>query len=136
MREKFRAHYIWSGNASESARDVGIPESTGRDIARAISQEESFIEARAALRERALGDLVAMRTRIAERACDRALSVGADEYPSGDGVHVIDKRPEWAKVLLDCEKNAHALAKMTSFEDSKPAVVNVTISGPGDGQGS
>lgn len=118
----FRAHYLYSGNASESAREVGIPESTGRDIAKRLGEDESFGADRRSLRVRALDELVAMRMRVAHRATGRALADG--EVGPGE----IDKRPDWARVVIEAERSAHNLAKLEVEErkpDTGPVVINV-----------
>ncbi len=131
---EFRAHYLLSANASESAREVGLPVSTGRDIAKRLQLDEGFAQDRRALRAQYLDELVCMRQDIARTARDRAKRDRADEYPTGEGVTVIDKRPEWAKVVLDAEKNAHNLAKIEQCqggsEGNKPAEVHITVTGP------
>jgi hypothetical protein len=110
---RFRAHYLYSGNASKSARECGLPMSTGRDLAQRISLESDFVEARRKLRAQALDELVAMRQRVCEVAADRF----EEELPvpenvgEGANVTIIDKRADYAKVVLDGEKNAHNLAR-------------------------
>lgn len=128
---EFRAHYLYSGNVSASARAVDIPIRTGHDIARKLRADSSFTKARQELRARALGDLVAMRMQIAEEAFNRFSGTDDIEYPErGDGnVTIIDKRGEYGRLVIDCEKNAHSLAKvelaadMSESEKSGPAVV-------------
>ena len=110
---KFRASYLYTRNASKSARDCEIPESTGRDLAKRLAEEKDFGEARRALRTRALDDLVAMRQRVCEVAAERFEEALDMPEVVGDGnVTVIDKRPDYAKVVLDGEKNAQHLAKI------------------------
>lgn len=130
VRARFRAEYLISGNASASARKVGIPESTGRDIAAELCEEPDFVEARRKLRTNALDELVAMRMQVARLALKRAKKPKADEYHFGEGGAVIDKRPDWAKLVLDAEKNAHALAKAETPQADKPTEVHITVSGP------
>lgn len=124
---EFRAHYLLSGNAAKSARKIGIPVRTGQEIATRLSCEAEFARERAELRARYLEELVAMRMQMARLAVTRASKKRADQYSFGEGGSVIDKRPEWAKVVLDAEKNAHALAKTEGDTGPKgptgPAVV-------------
>jgi hypothetical protein len=119
---EFRAHYLFSGNASESAKAVGIPERTGRDIAARLIEDSSFAEDRRRLRAIALDELVAMRMRIARGSLGRfedehggidVKTFGGDE---GATVSITDKRHEYGKLVLEAEKNAQHLAK---FEAEK-----------------
>lgn len=125
--DRFRAAYLYSGNASKAARDCEIPERTGRELAREISKQSDFAEARRDLRAQALEDLVAMRQRIAEEAAerfhDKTGGIDAREFGGQDKTVVVtDKRAEYARVVLDAEKNAHNLAKVDA--ENRP---------PGDG---
>lgn len=139
VRARFRAEYLISGNASASARKVGLPESTGRDLAQQLCEEPDFVEARRKLRANALEELVAMRMQVARLALKRARKKKADEYAFESGGAVIDKRPDWAKLVLDAEKNAHALAKVESADSGQgtPQQVEIHVHGPasvtGDG---
>jgi phage terminase small subunit len=118
---RFRAHYLYSGNAAESARAVGIPETTGRDLARRLSHEPDFALARRELRAQALEELIAMRSRVAQTALARfegdlpVPDVGADGM-----VTVIDKRADYGKLVLESEKNAHNLAKIEAEREGSP----------------
>lgn len=133
---EFRAHYLLSGNASESARTVGISESAGRELAVKLAQEPAFGEERRALRAQYLDECVAARMAIVRKAKDRATREDADQYPGpGGGVTVVDKRPDWANVVLNAEKNAHSLAKIESASQATdaPTEVHIMVSGPGSG---
>lgn len=132
VRAKFRAEYLISGNAAASAKRVGIPERTGRDLAQELCDDPEFTADRRKLRANALDELVAMRMEMARLAVKRAKKKSADEYHFGEGGTVIDKRPEWAKVVLDAEKNAHALAKVESGDggNSAPQQVEIHVHGP------
>lgn len=130
----FRAHYLYSGNASESGRELGINERTARDIARKLSAEPSFAEDRRALRANALEELVAMRKRVADLAYERFAGNGdlPEHIDEGANVTIIDKRPDYGKLVLEAEKNAHNLAKLENpGADSPPTEVHITVSGPG-----
>lgn len=106
VKEEFRAHYLYSGVASESARHVGIPERTGREFASELTGDPEFAAARRTLRAQALEEAVAMRRRVAEKALERF----EGEAPMGEGA--IDRRPDFGKLVLEAEKNAHNLAKI------------------------
>ena len=126
---EFRAHYLYSGNAAESARAVKLPESTGRDIARRLAEEPDFVEARRKLRAQYLDDLVAKRMRVADKALERF--EGELEVPIALGddamVTVIDRRADYGKLVLDAEKNAHNLAKLETGDDKSPGATEVHI---------
>ncbi len=130
---EFRAHYLLSGNAAKSARKVGIPVRTGQEIATRLSKDPTFAQERADLRARYLDELVAMRMQMARLAVTRASKKQADQYSFGEGGSVIDKRPEWAKVVLDAEKNAHALAKVDAPAEGagQRHEVEIRVIGPG-----
>ena len=118
VRAKFRAHYLISGNAYASARAIGLPEPTGADIARELKKDPSFIDSQRALHEDYLKELVNARMRIARKAEERALADEADVYNGPQGITVVDKRKDWADVVLSAEKNAHALAKVEAAPQS------------------
>jgi hypothetical protein len=131
---KFRALYLYSGNASASGRELDIPDRTARQIAERLEDEPDFAEARRRLRARALDKLVMMRMAVAEEAQRRYL----DELPlpavSRDAtVNVVDKRYEDGKLVLDAEKNAQHLAKIEAEDKSAtPANVEVHVHLTGD----
>ena len=118
---EFRAHYLYSGNASESAEAVGIPKSTGRDLARKLRDEEDFVTDRRALRALALDELVAMRMRVARKALRRF----NDDTPPEPGE--IDKRPDYGKLVIEAEKSAQHLAKVEGEEPPQRAPVTINI---------
>lgn len=137
---EFRAHYLYSGNASESARKVGLNENTGRDLARKLVSDEEFAAARRALRASALEELVAMRLRVAQKALDR-FEGELPEPPASEGgapVVVIDKRADYGKLVLDAEKNAHNLAKLdagTSDERGGTTEVHIHLAPDAESDG-
>jgi len=120
---KFRAHYLYSGNASKSARELKLPESTGRDLAQELSADPTFVEARRKLRDQYLDELVAARMRVVDKAMERF--EGELEAPASLGedamVTIIDKRADYGKLVLDAEKNAHNLAKLGVGDDGSNA---------------
>jgi len=128
---RFRAHYLYSGNAAESAREVQLPESTGRDLARELAQDKEFVATRRKLRDQYLDELVAARMRVAQKALERfegeleAPTVAADAM-----ITIIDKRADYGKLVIDAEKNAHGLAKLDaekSGEIKTPSEVRVIV---------
>lgn len=141
----FRAHYLYSGNASESARDAGIDERTGRDIARKLIDDPDFTEARRFLRATALEELVAARMRVMKTALERfEEDLDVPIIPEGNRapITVVDKRGEYGKIVLDAEKNAHSLARfdaelsgkitqhvVASIKDATPAKAREVMRG-------
>jgi hypothetical protein len=116
---EFRAHYLYSGNAAESARHVGIPERTGREIATRLTEEPGFAEDRRKIRAMEVDESVAARRRIREKSVERFESEtgGIETKRFGDGengvtVVITDKRWEYGKLVLDAEKNALALFRV------------------------
>jgi hypothetical protein len=110
---EFRAKFLYSGNASAVGRELKIPERTARQIAEKLEDDEEFAEARRTLRARILDRHVAMRLRVCEVAAERFeedLPV-PENVSEGANVTIIDKRPDYAKVVLEGEKNAQNLAK-------------------------
>jgi phage terminase small subunit len=128
-RAAFRAHYLYSGVAAQSARHVGIPESTGADLARELSKEPDFVEARRELRVQYLDEHVAMRMRVAQKALERFEGdlMPSDFVGGEENITIIDKRADYGKLVIEAEKVAHNLAKIES--DSRQQV-GVTATGP------
>lgn len=121
---RFRAHYIYSGNAAESARAVGIEERTGRDIAQRANNDPEFAALRRSLRAQDLEDCIQARRRVREAALKR-FERDADRVPEPGE---IDKGSDYGKLVLDAEKNAQALARFDAERDgigthTGPAVV-------------
>jgi hypothetical protein len=132
-RAKFRAHYLYSGNAARSAKELGIPERTGQQWAESLGEEPAFAEDRRKLRARSLDELVAMRMNVARTAWERYEHDEANVEQFGENVTVIDKRQDYGKLILDAEKNAHNLAKIDAGnggDESKPTEVNIRVFGP------
>jgi hypothetical protein len=127
---EFRAHYLYSGNAAKSARAVGIPERTGRDLAQKISEEVAFAAERRSLRAQYLDELVCMRMKVAKVALKRfRAELPPDGIgPNGESIPVIDKRGDYGRLVLDAEKNAQQLAKVESpSETDGSGPVEITI---------
>jgi hypothetical protein len=124
---EFRAAYLLSGNAYGAAREVGLPERTGAQIARALKADPEFAAERRSLRDTYLDELVEMRMSVARTALERFESgtVEANEY--GDNVTVVDKRYEYGKLVHDAEKNALNLAKFEAGPTDEPPPAKVTV---------
>ena len=130
-RAAFRASYLYSGNASASARTIGIPERTGREWAEALSDDESFAEERRSLRERAKHELLAMRMEVARISLERLREdVVAPDVSDDANVTIIDKRADYGKLVLEAEKNAIALDRYSDQTAPPPTNVTINVSGP------
>lgn len=131
VRAAFRAHYLYSGNAAASAREVAIPERTGREWAQELVKDESFAEERRTLRERAKHELLAMRMEVAQLALQRLKEeLPIPEAGEGASVTIIDKRSDYGKLVLEAEKNAIALDRYSEQAAPAPANVTINVSGP------
>lgn len=129
----FRASYLYSGNASASAREVGLEERTGRDLALKLIDDSAFAADRRKLRASALEELVAKRMRVAQVALDRFEGEleAPEPFEGGPPITVIDKRSDYGKLVLEAEKNAHNLAKFDaerSGEIAAPGAVTIHVS--------
>lgn len=138
---QFRAHYLYSGNASESARKVGLPASTGRDIAQRLAAEPEFVAARRALRDNALQELIAARMQVVHTALRRFKRKDPEPVITETGAAFPpDRRPEYGKLVLDAEKNAHNLAKIESDKDrptdDRPLRIEIVAREDEDGDGN
>jgi hypothetical protein len=122
QKAEFRAHYLLSGNASESAEAVGMNDRTGRDLAAKLSKEESFADDRRALRATFLEEHIAYRMRVTRKSF---LRFNADDFEPMPGV--VDRRPDYGKLVLDAEKNAHNLAKVDNPLDGQGGTTEVHV---------
>jgi phage terminase small subunit len=73
-RDEFRAHYLLSGVASQSARAVGIAERTGQEWAAELVKEPAFAAERADQRARVLPEFEARLLRAADKVLERVES--------------------------------------------------------------
>lgn len=129
-REEFRAHYLYSGNASESSRVVGLNERTGRDLARELLKDPDFTEARRELRAIEVDESVAARRRVRQKALERFESddggIDVKRFGGEDGTVVVtDRRHEYGKLVLEADKNAQAHARFDAERDG-------TVRSPGE----
>lgn len=110
----FRAEYLYSGNASASARAVGLDERVGRTLAREFEETPEFAEGIRKLHAHALNKLIAMRMRVAEVAANRleAELPVPENVEEGGNVTIIDKRADYGRLVLDAEKNAQNWARL------------------------
>ena len=68
---EFRKHYLTTGNASASAKAVGIPISTGTELAKRAVADPEFVKARDEIRARILPDAERMLMSGLELALER-----------------------------------------------------------------
>lgn len=71
VEAEFRKHYLITGNASGSAKAVGLSPDTGASLAKRANADPEFTEARAALRARLLPDAEQMLRSGLEIALER-----------------------------------------------------------------
>src|SRR5690348_13247634 len=97
----FRAHYLYSGNASQTARKLKIPMSTGREIAQKLAEEPGFVEERRVLRAIELEEHAAARREVRRISLIRFKSktggIDVKRFSSGEdheNVTITDKRHE------------------------------------------
>jgi len=129
---KFRAEYLVNGHIHKASAICGISPSLGKKFARDFEKDPEFLADRRAMFEGYLVEAITARQEIMRVAKKRAEKKKADVYKD-QGV-VIDKRPDWAKIVLDCEKNASNLAKLltpdtTARPESMGPVVVVNLQG-------
>lgn len=112
VRARFAGHYLYSGNASESAREVGIEERTGRDWAAELSDDPEFAERRRKLRDQEIEEAARTRALVRSKSLERFLSetggIEVKKFGLGEDAQVVltDKRHEYGKLALEAEKVA------------------------------
>lgn len=126
---EFRAHYLLTGNASKSARAVGLKERTGRALAEEADDDPAFAEQCRKARARALSAVTRMLVRNVERADERVESTYLDKPEMGTS------DPTWqaARFIADAHKSlvsAEKLEAERSGEISTAAVVIMTSEPP------
>ena len=117
---EFRAHYLLTGNASKSARSVGISERTGRQLATEAHDDLEFAEACRKSRARALSDVARILVRNVERADDAIESTYQGE---------VQTTWQAARFIADAHKSLVAAEKLDAErkgEISGAALVIVT----------
>src|SRR3954469_2711241 len=131
---KFRASYLFTRNASKSAREVGLDERTGRHLALQLVGDPEFTEACRRQRKLDEEEQAEARRRVTHRALERFESddggidvkrLGAD----GDNVIITDKRYEYGKLVLDAEKNVLMRARLDGDTglDGKPRPQRIEV---------
>lgn len=120
--DQFKSLYLYSGNAGACARKVGISETTGRELAREISKEPGFVEARRELRARALCDAERSVMRVIEVAERRfRAKMQAPIIPDNAKamITIIDKRAEYGKLIVDAHKSLVNRCRLDAEKDGE-----------------
>lgn len=125
--DEFRALYLVGGSICGSAEKVGIPQRTAYDIAGRLEEDPSFARDREKLQTGALKRLVAMRMRVAEVAQDRFENGSVDEKTYGEDVTIVDKRPDYGRLVIEAERNAQHLSKLENGPSDRGGPVNVIV---------
>ena len=114
LKSKFRASYLFTGNASKSGRELGIPDRTARKLAQELVSDSEYAEH--CRRQRALDieEHAEARREVRRIALKRFRSkTGGIDVKQFEGtVTVTDRRAEYGRLILDSEKNAVASARL------------------------
>ncbi len=113
--EKFRASYLYSGNASKSARAVGMPESTGRDFARTLATDSAFVAQRRALRANFLDETEAALREVLATSLER-FQGGMPEVPTETRgpVTIVDKRSDYGSLIVNTHRTIVGRTRLDS----------------------
>jgi hypothetical protein len=134
VRLKFAEEFLRTGNASASARKVGIPKTTGTDLAKELEGNEEFVQARASLLTHVLARAESMASELLELTASRAKRKPR-ELPMGEGgITIHDKSPDYVRAFSDLYRavQQHAKHKLDSNQN-KSKIGPVTISFQIDG---
>jgi hypothetical protein len=127
---EFRAHYLYSGNAAKSARKVGIPERTGRELAMKLVEDPSFAVERRRLRAIEVEESIVARRKVRQVSLKRFLSkdgcIDVKRFGEDGQVVITDKRHEYGKLVLEADKGAQNLEKLAG-EDKPVGTTEVHI---------
>lgn len=109
---EFRARYLATGNARKSARESGLPETTGQELANRANADEDFVRLRAKLRARVLPEAEAMLADAMQTMHDRLSE--PDPSPADlariavehdlKSFNYSNPKPAYAKALNDAAK--------------------------------
>lgn len=132
QRAKFRAHYLLTGKALEAGEIAGVGEKNSYYLAAHFRKDPDFLADRRALYDDYLIEAITARQETMRLAKARAAADSADVYED-QGV-VIDKRTDWANIVIQSERSAHFLAKMltpdvTNRPEASGPVVVVNLTG-------
>lgn len=131
---KFRKEYLRTGNARASARAVGLPETTGQDLAKDANKDADFVRARAELLSHGISEVESMLVECARIAAQRIMK----EAPEAEDIARIigeydlkslnyhDPRPAYFSGLVNAHRTLVTKSKLDD-EDQRPAQVVVNV---------
>jgi len=123
VEANFRAKYLLSGNASAAARAIGIPETTGAELARRAQADPVFVKARAELYASALGDVERMMLEVTQICRNRVEEINELEMQ--------DPRPQYAAQVVAAYKalgiHRKIQAELERDKNENPAQVVVNV---------
>lgn len=127
-RLRFRAEYLLTNSPYRARNNMAndpdcewpISQGTATAWAKELREDQEFRAEQKAITDDYLGELVAARMRIARTAEDRFMGPQEGE---------VDNRPQYARVVIDAERNAHYLAKLITPDVSTPNVT-INVTGP------
>lgn len=129
---EFRARYLLTGNASKTARDMDMPETTGQKLAKDAHKDPEFVAACADQRARAIDAATLMLLRTVERAEERV----ATTYLYRPEPGCADVTWQAARTVVDAHKSLVAMAKLDAEKSGEITPANVVVNlVPVDGDG-
>lgn len=139
VEQKFRAHYLVSGNARAAAKAIGVPGGTGQELALRARVDPEFLQAREELKARTLPDAERIAFEALEVCAERLQQEAPDleallkDAPEGVKIQFMDPGPAYANSIA---KLASVLGMNRKVEreltggDNKPTEVRITMAGP------
>jgi hypothetical protein len=133
VKERFRAEYLYSGNASATARRCGIGEQTGRELAQELSVTPEFVEARRLLRARAMDEAERSVMGIVTVAERRFRGRGPQIPENAVGpVTIIDRRADYGKLVIDAHRSLVGRCRLDAerggeIASSRDVTINVKL---------
>jgi hypothetical protein len=99
---RFRREYLRLGNARRAARNVGLPETTGQDLAKRDEQDETFVQLRAELYTREMAEVETLAADVA-RTSHRRFSKSWEASTTDEGIPLVtkDPRPDYGRLVMD-----------------------------------
>jgi hypothetical protein len=96
---EFRAKFLELANARAAARAVGLPETTGIDLARKAEKDPAFVQERSEVYERGLAEVESAMLLGVRIARDRVVREPI-EHDNG----VFDNGPQWLQAIVAAYK--------------------------------
>ncbi len=130
LEAQFRAEYLRLGNASESARILGIPDRTGRELGQRADKDPDFAEARRALYAGALDEIEALMMGVVRTAYKRHQDdIEQPEVPDGfrGTVVVKDERPAYGRLVVDAHRASLSRKKFLVEKEGTVGAVKLEI---------